>query len=76
MAFPIPSNNSIDPAVYSVTGFSKSIRKDYNWISTYSALFGFDGKSFTVIDDKFLGFSEEAGKLHIRSILEDSKGNV
>ncbi len=46
------------------------------WFGTYSAVIGYDGTSFTVIDNKTLGLNEEKGYLHIRSIFEDSKGNL
>ena len=60
---------------YSATGFSKG-KKGNLWIATYAAVIGYEGKSFEIIDDKSLGYSEETGLLHIRSILEDSKGNL
>ena len=46
------------------------------WFGTYGAVVGYDGASFTIIDDKSLGLNEETGYLHIRSIFEDSKGNL
>jgi len=60
---------------YSATDFSKG-KKGNLWIATYTAVFGYDGNSFEIIDDKSLGYSKETGLLHIRSILEDSKGNL
>lgn len=61
---------------FEVTGFSKT-RSDYGWIATYSAVFGYDGEMFKMIDDQFLSFYEGiGGNLHVRSVLEDSKGNV
>ncbi|MFK8007166.1 MAG: two-component regulator propeller domain-containing protein [Saprospiraceae bacterium] len=58
------------------------------WFGTYAAVFGYDGKSlptallpigneqdnFTIINNQSLGF--DPGFLHIRSIYEDSKGNL
>jgi ligand-binding sensor domain-containing protein len=46
------------------------------WFATYAAVIGYDGKSFTIIDDKSLGLDESTGWLHVRSVLEDSKGNL
>ena len=46
------------------------------WFATYSAVFGYDGDKFTTIDDKSLGHSPMTGYLHVRSILEDSKGRL
>ncbi len=74
LAFPVQGDNS-SFNVYGTTGFSKG-KKGNLWIATYAAVFGYDGKSFEIIDDNFLGFSEESETLHIRSILEDSKGNL
>ena len=65
--------NTFNPS--STTGFSKSKDGDI-WIATYASAINYDGQSFTVIDDKALGFSMQRGELHIRSILEDSKGRL
>ena len=59
------------------------------WFGTYGGVIGYDGTSlpnalmrnwqdqtaFTIINNKSLGLNQEAG-LHIRSIFEDSKGNL
>lgn len=61
---------------YSVTTpFIKS--KNGNlWFGTYGAAIRYNGSDFTIIDNEYLGYSEETGFLHIRSILEDSQGNL
>lgn len=46
------------------------------WFATYSAVFGYDGKSFTSIDDKSLGLNDSTGSLHVRCVFEDSKGRL
>jgi ligand-binding sensor domain-containing protein len=46
------------------------------WFGTYSALIGYDGSDFKIINDSILGLNSETGYLHIRSIMEDSKGNI
>lgn len=46
------------------------------WIGTYAGVFGYNGIDFTIINDKTLGLDIEAEPLHIRSILEDSKGRL
>ncbi len=46
------------------------------WFATYSAVFGYDGDAFTVLDDKSLGLGENAGRLHVRCVFEDSKGRL
>ena len=45
-------------------------------MATYAGVFGYDGKTFTIINDESLGLTSRKGFLHIRSILEDSKGNL
>ena len=61
--------------VYHVTGFSKG-KNNQIWIATYAGVFGFNGKTFTIINDESLMLEDKDGYLHIRSILEDSKGNL
>ncbi|MEL7247084.1 MAG: two-component regulator propeller domain-containing protein [Bacteroidota bacterium] len=46
------------------------------WFGTYGAVIGYDGTSFTIIDDDKLGLNEETGYLHVRSIFEDSQGRL
>ena len=46
------------------------------WFGTYGAVFGFDGTSFATITDETLWHNEETGYLHVRSLFEDSKGNL
>ncbi|MFK8103679.1 MAG: two-component regulator propeller domain-containing protein [Saprospiraceae bacterium] len=61
--------------IYNFTGFAKG--KDARiWIATYAGVFGYDGKNFTIINDESLDLTYETGYLHVRSILEDSKGNL
>ncbi len=74
LAFPIDENEDTTKD-YLFTGFSKGINHNI-WISTYDAAFGYNGKSFEVIDQESLGNLEKSGRLHIRSILEDSKGRL
>ncbi len=74
LAFPIQGNN--DPFnLFGVTSFSRGINNNI-WIGTYAAAFGYDGKSFKIIDGKSLGYYVQTKTLHIRSILEDSKGRL
>ncbi len=60
---------------YSVTGIDQS-QDGRVWIATYSVVIGFDGKSFTIIDDTSLGHTEDTGYLHARCVFEDSKSRV
>lgn len=46
------------------------------WFGTYGAVIGYDGSDFTIINDASLGLNDQTGHLHIRSIMEDSKGSL
>jgi len=73
LVFPKPKNHSSDRS-YGVTGIS--IDKDGKlWISTYSALFSYDGGMVHVFDNKSLKLKDD-DNLHIRSVLADSKGRI
>lgn len=65
-----PYNN-----MFAVTSRSEG-KANRIWFGTYAGVFGYDGKSFTTISDKTLGFNREETSLHIRSILEDSKSRL
>lgn len=74
LPFPNPKNNST-LNVYSVTGFSRG-RNGVLWIATFAGVFAFDGAALTVINDESAGFDGESLNLHVRCILEDSKGRL
>jgi ligand-binding sensor domain-containing protein len=46
------------------------------WFGTYSALIGYDGKQFKIFNNEALGLNGTTETLHIRSLIEDSKGNL
>jgi len=46
------------------------------WFATYAGVFGYNGSDFTIITDETLGYDRTVAPLHIRSILEDSKGRL
>ena len=74
LAFPNPK--VITPGnTYHVTDISSG-KNDMLWMATYAGIFGYDGNEFTLINDETLGLKKETGQLHIRSILEDSKGRL
>ena len=74
LAFPNPK--VINPYnVYFVTDISKG-KNNMVWIGTYAGVFGYNGKEYVIINDETLGLKRETGELHIRSILEDSKGRL
>ena len=74
LAFPLPMDRAALTA-YATTGRAKG-KGGRLWFATYKAVIGYDGKSFTIIDDKSLGLDENTGRLHVRSVFEDSKGNL
>jgi len=46
------------------------------WLATWDAVIGYDGKSFTIIDDGRLGHTDATGYLHVKYIYEDSRNRV
>jgi len=60
---------------FAVSGRIKS-QNGYVWIPTYTAVIGYDGTRFQIIDDKFIEMTNSKNELHVRSLLEDSKGNL
>src|SRR5688572_14386199 len=46
------------------------------WFGTYGAVIGYNGADFKILDNEHLGLNAETGSLHVRSIMEDSKGNL
>jgi len=74
LAFPMPTVDSL-PNLYSVTGFSRP-RADQLWIATYGAVVGYNGDVFEIIYDKTIEATQPIAPMHIRSILEDSNGNL
>lgn len=73
LIFPKPKNENPDNT-YGVTDISK-YKDGKVWIATYSALFNYDGKMVNTFDNEKLNLKENE-LLHIRSVLEDSKGRI
>ena len=46
------------------------------WFGTYKTLFGYNGSAFRIITDEDLAQQGVSGTLHVRDIMEDSKGNL
>ncbi len=65
-----PNNN-----LFAATCLSKG-KNNRIWIGTYAGVFGYNGKDFKIINDETLGYDRKIEALHIRSILEDSKGRL
>ncbi|MFN6086741.1 MAG: two-component regulator propeller domain-containing protein, partial [Fluviicola sp.] len=59
---------------YGVTDITTD-KKGIVWIATYSALFNFDGKKIIRFDAENFNLKTNE-KLHIRSVLADSKGRI
>lgn len=57
------------------TDFVKSKNGTF-WIGTFKSVIGFNGSDFKIINDKFLQQNKVSGSLHVRDIMEDSKGNL
>ena len=75
LTFPLPEDRDRPNVSYSVTGMSKG-EGGRLWFATYDAVIGYDGESFTIIDDESLGLTADSGFLHIRCVFEDSRGRV
>lgn len=74
LAYPLPEDRA-KVSAFATTGIAKG-RSGRLWFATYTAVFGYDGESFTIIDDKSLGLNESTGWLHVRCVFEDSKGRL
>lgn len=74
LAYPVPEDRG-RVGGYGTTGIARG-RGGRLWFATFDAVFGYDGQSFTVINDESLGHDESTGRLHVRSVLEDSKGRL
>ncbi len=75
LEFPLPKIRSND-GDYMVTGTARG-KNGRMWFATYGAVIGYDGRSFTFMNNSSGGFNGEAETdLHVRSIFEDSKGRL
>lgn len=73
----LPPQKVLNPYdnLFVVTDISKG-KNNMIWFSTYASVFGYNGREFTVINNKTLGFENKIETLHIRSVYEDSKGRL
>lgn len=74
LPFPPHKTLNLVDNLFATTDISKG--KNRIWLATYAGVFGYDGQGFTVINDETLGYDRDIAPLHIRSILEDSKGRL
>ena len=75
LAFPPHKILNLHDNLFAVTSISKG-KNNMIWFGTYAGVFGYNGTDFTFINDETLGFDRKIAPLHIRSILEDSKGRL
>lgn len=75
LAFPAPKIAEATENLFALTSMSAG-NANRIWFGTYAGVFGYDGKTFTILTDESLGFDRKVAPLHIRSILEDSKGRL
>jgi ligand-binding sensor domain-containing protein len=69
----IPLNGN--PVDFGITGFSVGKMNDL-WIAYYNGVAHYDGKSIQYINDSKMNFDGKSNYMHVRSILEDSKGRL
>ncbi|HRI01658.1 MAG TPA: two-component regulator propeller domain-containing protein [Saprospiraceae bacterium] len=69
----IPLNTN--PIDYGITGFSVGKMNDL-WIAYYKGVAHYDGISIQYINDSKMNFDGKSSYMHVRSILEDSKGRL
>lgn len=74
VAFPMAENTD-SRNVYTMTDHSNGHHSKV-WLATFSAVFGYDGHQFSVIDDHTLLPIKPINTLHVRSVLEDSQGRL
>ncbi len=72
LPFPV-SADVVTSGDYRVTDISRG-RNGMIWFGTYPAVFGYDGRNFTILDDRTLGLAAEEEPFHVRSVFEDSRG--
>lgn len=75
LAFPPHKVLNLYDNLFAVTSISEG-KNNMIWFGTYAGVFGYNGSDFTIINDETLGFDRNIASLHIRSILEDSKGRL
>lgn len=72
LPLPVPAD-FVTSGDYRVTDISRG-RNGMIWFGTYPAVFGYDGRNFTILDDRTLGLVAEEEPFHVRSVFEDSRG--
>ena len=73
--YPIQIPSKGNPVDYGITGFSKS-KNGGLWIAHYSGVSYFDGNAIQFISDSTMHYDGKSKYMHVRSILEDTKGRL
>jgi ligand-binding sensor domain-containing protein len=73
--FPVKVKSGLENAYSISTNFVRS-KNGAVWFGTYGALIGYNGKQFKMFNNDSLGLNGTTEYLHIRCIMEDSKGNL
>jgi len=73
--FPVKVKSGLENTYSISTNFVRS-KNGTVWFGTYGAVIGYNGSDFKILDNEYLGLNAETGSLHVRSIMEDSKGNL
>ena len=73
--FPVKTKSGQENHYSISTNFVRS-KNGAVWFGTYGALIGHDGKQFKMYNDDSSGLNGTTESLHIRCIMEDSKGNL
>ncbi|MES2328658.1 MAG: two-component regulator propeller domain-containing protein [Bacteroidota bacterium] len=75
--FPVTSKSEADVRFhYAIsTSFIKGKNGTF-WIGAYGSVIGYNGSDFKIITDEYLRLNGVSGSLHVRDIMEDSKGNL
>ncbi len=73
--YPIQIPSRGNPVDYGITGFSKS-KNGGLWVAHYSGVSYYDGKAIQFISDSTVLYDGKSKYMHVRSILEDSKGRL
>lgn len=61
---------------YSITTAFVKGKNGILWFGSYGAVIGYNGSDFKIFNDASLGFNDQTGHLHARSIMVDRKGNL
>lgn len=73
--YPMNISSKENRGDYGITGISKS-KNGGLWIAHYSGFSYFNGKTIQFINDSVMHYDGKSMYLHVRSILEDSKGRL